>query len=50
MSSIILLGRLGLSFYLTMYEIPSDLVSEAVREVIKNLLNVLRDESTEKPP
>ncbi|CAD8058113.1 unnamed protein product [Paramecium primaurelia] len=50
LSSIVLLGKLGLSFYLTMYEIPSDLVSEAVREVIKNLLNVLRDESTEKPP
>ncbi|CAK77947.1 unnamed protein product (macronuclear) [Paramecium tetraurelia] len=50
LSSIVLLGKLGLAFYLTMYEIPSDLVSEAVRDVIKNLLNVLRDESTEKPP
>lgn len=45
-----LLGKLGFAFYLTMYDIPSDIVSEAVREVIKNLLNVLREESTIKPP
>jgi 3-phosphoglycerate kinase len=50
LSSIVLLGKLGLAFYLTMYEIQSDIVSEAVREVIRNLLNVLKDESAEKPP
>lgn len=50
METIILLGKIGLAFYLTMHDIQSDLVSEAVRKVIKNLLLTLKDEQTEKPP
>lgn len=45
-----MLGKIGLAFYLTMHDIQSDLVSEAVRKVIKNLLLTLKDEQTEKPP
>lgn len=40
-SSIILMGKMGLAFYLTMYDIQSDLINESVRNVIKNLLNTL---------
>ena len=49
-STIILMGNIGLAFYLTMYDIKSDLINNSVRGVILNLLSTMKEESKEKPP
>ena len=44
------MGNIGLAFYLTMYDIKSDLINASVRNVILNLLSTMKEESKEKPP